>query len=423
VTHERAYDRDGSVWAWLPLGLLLALQVRIALTEIFSFSFEPGFFLPLLAAGLASRFGRSAFALLCVFAVLTVFNVWMSNDVNLLYFGFSTENFALAVFAAAAFVQPPVALAEGIVILPWRRIAQLALVLLVIARHARLSIDRAFTDTLTAHAQPVTAAAFLILAATVRWPEVVRRAARGTSLPATVVVAFVALFAVAALFDVEYGDEVRLGFGISRADDWLFALCFACAAARLVSWPWLLVLLVAGYAGEVAVIHLDTMLHPAGESMAGVASGGVGDIVVTGTHIADRRNILTLMICASAALLGAALSPFWRERLVAPLRSWQTLCLLGAALTLQLFAPTVSFYVPAPGIVGGCAFVCGLAWRGRGVILAPLVIQLACVIAAVAVTDDPRSTILSEEVRIGAIVFPFAFIGLLANRWAVRTSA
>lgn len=425
LSGNRANDsRRGSPWRLLPLGLLLAVSIYLRLTDVISVSFEPGWFVVLLAGWMADRYGPRA--AIGVAAVGVPYVSWQPGTFDV-YWGFPTDALLLAAFATLAFGCTPLRMATGLA--PalrshWRVGVWVALLVLALAAFASLHYYFEVTPTFSVEwsvgALPILAA----LAATVRW-NVVRERYTGRS---ALLVLVAVLFAAALLARISFRTEtVVFGLALSEMDRWLLAVCFALCAFRVVDWRTVLGLLAVAFLADLAAWRIEPDLTPMLAAAGGIDPSDSFALRILGFDTATAWT--SLVNCASAALLGVVLSPFWCDRQIAPLRTARSIVLLGVVLALQFVA------VPAwQGeylswdllVLGGLAYTLGLIGRGQAVFAGPLLIS-TCAFLAVAAFGEPSawfSSYASQLPRIGPIVFVFGFFGVLSNRYEhARASA
>ena len=117
----------------------------------------------------------------------------------------------------------------------------------------------------------------------------------------------------------------------------------------------------------------------------------------------------------SGALLGVVFSVLWRDR---GLRS-RIPGFLTAVAAFQFFSAAFSYGAFTYWYLAAAAFVAGFIWRGRGLVLGPLLIQMCGLLSlssAAAVREGQVSGAYAMA-WLGVIAFTFAFLGLLSNRF------
>jgi hypothetical protein len=419
-THATDSHR-GSPWRLLPLGLLLAVSIYLRLTDVIPVTFEPNWFIVLLAGWMGDRYGpRAAGALAALGVPAIVFVSWQVGALNM-HWGFGIDAFLLAVFAALAFGRPPAQ--SAVVLAPllrsrWRLGLWLALLVLSLAAFASLDYDLKVTQALSVKWSVSALVVLAALGATVKWNAVLERWVGRKALFFLLALPVTAALLASFTFDI---DTAAIGLGFSDTDGWLLVACFALCAFRIVDWRPVLGVLALAFLADLTAWRIEPDLTP---TLA--AAGGID----ASDHLAllrfgfDNAVAWTLVLnCASAALLGVVLSAFWCDREIAPLRTTRSIALLGVVLALQFIA------VPASQedyqdwnflVLGGLGYTLGLIGRAKAVFAGPLLI-LTCAFLSVASFGEPTawfSSYASNLPRIGPTVFVFCFFGVLSNRYA-----
>jgi hypothetical protein len=435
---QRAGNDSGSPWVWLPAGLLLALWAYVPLTDIFEFNFEPGLFLPVWAAFMTFRFGRRAAGPLLVAGFFVLVGATVNIDYIQMSAGIPVDIGLVAIFAAFAFCRSEATVSHSRPLVHSSRwTVLLAVTVLAVTAMAPPIVDTDVVRDLTVRLDVGAILAAVILAAGLRWPNVLsslRDCTAGNGTLGRILMWCLVILCIGGLLltiDFEAADWLTLHFGFSYAGSWLLALSFGLTATRAVSLRWLLTLLLIAYVVVVIGHQLIELLPspppapppPPAPRQSGEIS--LESIIVTGsplvpsTVLGGYRAWAALINGATAAILGAVIAPFWNERRIAALAHGSVPFLLGAVLVLQFVGHPAgaernwSFY---PLALGGVAFVGGLVWGGRGAAAAPLIIQVCCLLSYAAFGSDLRGDIMSETARLGAISFPLAYFGMLARR-------
>jgi hypothetical protein len=204
-----------------------------------------------------------------------------------------------------------------------------------------------------------------------------------------------------------------IAIGLSHPGGWLLTLCFVFSAFKVLDWRSQIGLLALSYFGEMAASHysaIGELLHP-------TPVGGSTEVIVT---FSAYHAWPQLIHCASATLLGAVVSPFWCRREIAPLRNRLTPIFLSVVVGLQFIAADAySTGAHNALVLGGVAYLGGMVWRVKGIVVVPPIIQMCCLLSYAAFGDDEylAGSSMSEMIRLGATAFTFAFFGLLSNRY------
>ena len=427
--HQVAHDPEGSnsfghcPWTWWALALLLALFVSSNFTEFFVFSFEPFWYLPLLSGWLAHRYGSRITGLMLFLGVLAAFRISLRPlDFTYLSFGNDSTAYFLAVCSAIAFARPRVACSMRELFRPWWLwAAWLVILVLVLAIIRDADSPMEFRDNAGVRMQFDIGAllALPVLAAALQWRRVVdllkaewTARHRWQRIRAAILAAVLG-GALLVRLDYEATDRLGIEFGYSDAWVWLFVLCFAFPAWRILDWRLVIALLLALCVGEWIWSRLWDM-SPEAAPVEGDAT--LDGLAVTRSRSAFEIGREIISVFGSAALMGAAFAPFWQTQHVEPLRAWRTPVLMAAILVLKCVVIPAGGYGFSGFIFGGIAYLAGLVWRTKALVVAPLAIQLCYLLSFVGHGEGDARMTGSELVRLGAITFPFAFFGVLSNR-------
>jgi hypothetical protein len=244
-------------------------------------------------------------------------------------------------------------------------------------------------------------AKIIILAVLVRWKSTSRMLGSTDTNSRWVTIiwssVFLALIAVTLVFNfrMSFSADVVDGgiyLGISLNYRWIVPICFVFSVTRILDWR-LQIGLIAG------ACIASTFVSP---------SNGI---------VVSIPAKLAFLHYASATLLGTILSPFWLDRIIAPLKSRRSMMLLGVVGVLQFMALGSGYelFFNYGVICAGVAYVAGLVWQVKGAIVAPLMIQLFFLLSSAAFSEHSNA-ITSELISLGAIAFPFTYFGLLSSR-------
>jgi hypothetical protein len=379
---------------------------------------------------LASRFGPRIWSLVFVIGLLAVFapGARLSSDNSdieaWLNPNFSIDSYALALLTAAAFSRPPLTVPSTALLPRLRPMFWLALsaFLLTAARSATYTVNISKRTGITIGA--VLGAAIplicLITALSIPRHQVITpwRAKHKWSRGA-LVGAWGLLLAASLVVKIRYADvpwdalkepRIRLSFGDVYAIALAPVMCFWATVTSFQSLRVLIVVLAGWLLLGFGLSHLHT--------------GAGGGLPAAAWQMEWQGSTLgmTVLDCVSGALLGTVLSSFWTQRNTAPLRNWRTPAALAAVLIIEFFGPLLfshRFFGLSCSIVilGGVAFIAGLVWRGRGLIV-PLIIGLCLMVTWVAFDPDLSPELVATDlIQVGAVTFTFAFFGMLSNRY------
>jgi hypothetical protein len=422
--------------AWFPAALLLSLYIFWSVTWSFSLRFEPALFLPLLSGWLAHRFGPRIVGLILFLGLLSAFTVDVQLfDALSFGFGYSAWIYLVSLCAAVMFCRPALqSNFDRILDKRWRWIVVVPLALWPAVFMPR-SISFELTDTLQIGMNPGFAMLVILMAACIHWKVLIDDvAALVPAAPQKVLngirLAIFLLLVLAVLAYAEWNGDYgfSVSFGFTDGIGVLLALAFVVTATGSVDWRLALLFLVLFLASEGPVDWLIETIKaaipepPVVPDSSGAAADefALGEIVVTGTSIRKSMFWSDLVNSASLVLMAAGIAPFLQQRVADALMSRRTAVFLVLALVVLLFGmPLAHNGIGGYGyfIIGGIAFVVGLRWSIKGIILAPLIIQLSYLLAVALVTTDYRDGPGAlDVVNIGLVAFPFAYFGMLSRR-------
>ena len=407
-------------WAWLLVGLPLGSWAYYSIFEELRLSWEPTWFLVLLGAWLGGEYGWRAMKPMLLLGVCAVFSFYDQHfgETLTIGYGFAPPEYLLGVFACAAFARNRdgwPASTDALVYKWWPLALWLATLLLAVSAFRGTKIEVVSSDTVAWTWDPAAMFALAILMSPVRWATLLQRLRPHVSVTLAIIL-LIAAVAALCLNVRRSGDEI-VGFDIGAAysDHWLVVLSFVATSARLMDWRLLIGLLLGVFLGTTLI---------------GNANEGLQVVPLPFSDDPDAEVFLTwyaLIHSICAALLGVVFRPFLLNWEIAPIRLWRTAVFLGAVLTLHY--AVVPFYSP-PGyardhvlILGGVAFIGALVWRGKGLVALPLLILLGAVVAYPLVSDSLNGDLLGRLLRVAGLIFPFAFLGLLANRYECASPA
>lgn len=409
MTNGSRTDRLSS--AWIVLGCALAVSITFSVSDRIRLPFQPGYFLPLLAAWLASRGGTRVVAYMLLLGVMAALDISISMGPIKASLGFSSETYFVSVLAACAFAYPRIGGFSNEWLRPWWRWALWAMLCaLAVAGFLRLSwryeIEGAFKSTWEAGG----IFAVLVALATVRWPELTARLRPalapllGRPIWAATVSVCVCMLAAALFVNIRFHamDIVRVGFGLGSSWYWLTVACFAVTAFGLLDWRVLIAVLILLFAGDWACTTLG--------------------ISLSGQPFVKAPRWSYLLSAVSAALLGRAIQPFWSHGDLGALHGRRTLWLLTSVLSIQfIILPLVSrgqSVSSEPLLLGGVTFMAGLLWGRKALFAAPLSIMLCFLIGIFAYDHHTLWWLSSEMGQFGLVAFPYVYFGVLVREGA-----
>jgi hypothetical protein len=298
--------------------------------------------------------------------------------------------------------------------------------------HHQLALEFEFGDDTIMRIGAGSVLLVVVLLVSLRWDELHSQFGRILSLAGSrfgyyIRIAITLLVGVAMLVSggVDIGYVLDASFGFSDGGSLLLIFVFCVVAFGVVDWRVAIVATVVMLILEDNVWRLyeyiETLLvaqQPPAETMTG---SGIDSIVVTGNRISRYSQYWFNVIHAvSFVLMAVALRPCFENRDPEQLHSSRSLAFLALSATLLLVAmPLFLFGLSGPGyfVLATLAFGIGYRWRIRGILLGPVILQLAYLMCAVLLAspiDDPVSAL--EAIDIGLIGFTAAFFGMLLNR-------
>ena len=429
-------------FGWYVAVALIALYGSWYLSDFFRFRFEPAILLPLLLGWLAWRSSGSLTSLWLLLGILVVIDL----DLRLLGtvsigFGLSAL-FALLGVAAAYTVSRPVSLdaVRGLFNQRWAWLKWLLPVALFLAIHVRWWPEFELADDLELSFKPG-----LIILAAVLLAGIDTRALRAAidthvcnsdrSWVNQTRLVVLGILVLAIFVDLDWrAGALRFAFGFGGASVLVYVAVTVLALRRIVDWRLLIVGLLAFLAIEWpydwAVDAVDAFLESLKqEAIEAPASGGdaIELIVVQGSRIARFSWFREGAIYGTSLILMAtALAPFAATRNIEDLFERRTIAFVLAALGIAIVGQTLFLYgMSSFGVflLGIAAFLCGLKWKVRGLLLSPVALQLAYVLM---LTFLPDLNMLAkgalDVVTIGFYSFAFAYFGMLSNRLIGNTA-
>ena len=363
-----------------------------------------------------ARFGGRAIGPLLVLSVFALFRLVHSfSQSTRISLGFPAESAFLAVFAALAFSRGAVpTMTLPALRLPYGLWA--ALIILIVGVYTEAVYTFGVGDAVSVDWDLAACLAGIVLVAGLALPSVVRRLA-AAAMTASLSLGFAIVAIGALLINVELkGEQTFLEFGLSRAEPLLLVLCFVLPAMGTVRWPSLIAILVFCYLTGTAVTSMSASGWAAiaqEQEVINVFEIGFGD-----------RNWSVLIDGVCLVVLGAIIAPFWQQWPIERLRTPSTTLGLALILALQFVGLATTGHSEFQAFVlGGTAFVAGLVWRVRGAVAAPILIQLCCFLSYTIPNESFPEFATTDLINLGIVTFPFAFFGMLANRYRAAVTA
>ena len=426
--------KPASLKGWVALGLLLSVSIELALTELYVAQIQFHLFLPLITAVIAHRYGIRVCDFLFVMAVPTILSASSYlTDTMAVAFGVPQWSFLLSVLTAFVFCRPSFDLPiQKLLNQRWYWSRWIMLVAIWLMLHYQAALEFEFGEDTTMRIGAGSILLVVVLLISVQWNEFRLQFEKILSLARSrfgycVRITITLLVGVAMLVsgDVDFHYIHYVSFGFSEGGSWLLVLVFFVVAFRMVDWRLAIVVTVVSLLLEDNVgrlyEYIETLLvaqQPPAEAMTG---SGIDSIVVTGNRISRYSQYWFNVIHAvSFVLMAVALRPCFENRDPEQLHSSRSLAFLALSATLLLVAmPLFLFGLSGPGyfVLATLAFGIGYRWRIRGILLGPVILQLAYLMCAVLLAspiDDPVSAL--EAIDIGLIGFTAAFFGMLLNR-------
>ena len=250
---------------------------------------------------------------------------------------------------------------------------------------------------------------------------------------AAIVIAAAFFFFVSVVIDLgDFDSELVFTFGYDNVIGVVIVLAFGLVATGAVDWRVVTILLLLFFASDTLVYWLIDIVSaslPAMPTSSGAAAATSEalepvEIIFEGSRIPSGRlwfMPLDGIHALSSVLLATALAPFWQSRDPAAIRTSRSTLFLLLALAVYLAGVAAGgMHVGGIGalIIGGIAFLFGMRWRFRGLVLGPLVIQLGFLVAA-SLSIGGHHDMPSNMVTVGIVAYTFAYFGLLSNRYAL----
>jgi len=415
--------------AWIVLTFALALSVACSFTDRIRILFEPGYFLPILVAYLASRSGTRIFNILLILGLVTAFDISFRMDA--VRFSFDNPNgaYLIGVLAAVAFAKPDPNQFPTEWFHPWWRWALWAvLFVLALGGFLRLGWRYEIAQGLRSTWSVGAIAATLVALASLNWTRIVMHfrlpdsALNQRPVRTVLVIISLCILVAALVVRVRFPNLgiLHVGFGLANTWSWLTVACFAVAAFGLLDWRVLVTMLILLFTAEWVCTQIWT-LTPVKFS---ITSGKEAGEIATAWDYTAKPRLSLLASSVSAVLFGSVIRPFWLRRKIGALEERPTLCLLATILSIQFIilpflskGQTVSSDVM---LLGGLMFTAGLIWRRKAMVAAPLAIML-CYLIGLVVYDERGLYYLSVRMGdFGMLAFPFVFFGVLVGEHVRR---
>lgn len=383
----------GAPWLWLPLGFLMLPSLYLNVTDVSDLSFQPGHLLPLLVGFLAYRFRARAVTALLIFGLFAIAAVSMPlTEYQDGALGYAAGDYMAAVVVFLIFLKR--ATFAGVTTTRPHRIAS-ALAFSAVAAVAYLlpgGIELYANSEIPASARCNVATVLVVIALACLLPlrDLIRTwwSARGAGLiaglrallqgSATIAIMLCAMLSAS----VALGDDLSLRIGLDQRPVF-FALCFATTVFRIV----------------------DARL------IVGVLVAMIGVKLATGSPI----DWLFQTDAISLVLLGACLSPTWMLSREPP--PWRTALLLVAVVVLQFGVVHLDQVATGgqPLAIAGVAWCIASTWGLKGLVAAPVLLQLCALMSYAFADGEIRADVPAHLAHIGALAFPYAFVGLLTR--------
>jgi hypothetical protein len=408
--------------AWIALGCAFAITIGYDLSDTIRFLIEPGYFLPILAAYIASRTGSRIINFLLVLGLVAAIHIHIGMDALGVSLNIPSDAYLISVLAACAFAKQWDSGSLARWFQPWWRWSLWAILCALGAGgFFRLGWHYEITDSFKSiWGVPAVVAALAVLAS-LNWPKFVMqlRSSHATMFQRKIRTAAVAvslcILLAALLIQVQLPSigVISVRYGLASSLNLLTVACFAATAFGLLDWRALVAMLVIVFGAAWVGTHFWIPMPVRFLSSYGKEAG---EIVAGWVH-AGEPEIYMLSSAVSAALFGRAIQPFWLRKEIVTLQQPQTLWLLTAVLSIEfIILPVASKGMFASFhtlLLGGLAFMAGLIWRRRALVAAPLSILLCYMIGFVVYTQRGLSLSFTEMGDFGIIAFPFVFFGVL----------
>lgn len=423
-------------FCWYAAVALGAFNGYLALTDFFRFTFEPAILLPLLLAWLAWRSSGSLTSLWLLLGGLVVFDVGLNLTPTIsIRYGYDPL-YALLGIAAVYMFSRPVSpeVVSGLFNRRWTRLKWLLPVALFVATHVRWWPEFELLDNIELTFKPGLAilAAVLLAGIDIRALRAaidnhVCNSDRGWVNGARLVI--VSIIVLAVLVDLDWRpDTLSFRYGFGDASTLLFAAVTVLAIRRLVDWRLLIVGLLVFFAAEWpynwAVDAIDAFLESPEQHTATIPASGIDGLEQVQVSASNRYRGIWLRQLAiygtSLILMATALASFAASRKLEDLLQRRTLVFVLAALGVAIVGRSLFIYSVSSlelFLLGIAAFLCGLKWQVRGLMLSPVVLLLTHFFA-LTLFPDLRMLLRGapDVVTIGFYAFAFAYFGMLSNR-------
>ena len=427
----------GSSKAWYPAGILLSVYAYAGFTYNFAVQLEPSLFLPLLTGWLGHRFGPRIVGLLLLLGLLAAFSIGSDvTDTLSIGLGISVWIYFLAICAAVVFSRPKFPTNfDGILHERWRWFKWLLPAALWLAVYMNRDLNFEFSDSLVIGTNPGFLLFAIVLLACFDWgklidgvrPIVVTSERKSLNRIRVAICVLLAL-AVVVYVEWEYDYWFALSFGFTDGFGLLLAIAFAVTATGIADWRLTILFLALLLASEWPINWLFDAIQaaiPAEPTVPGSSSAIEDDflleeIVITASFSRHYLFWPRVVDGVTAVLMAIAIAPFLQQLNPDSLKTRRAGIFLSLALvTILISVPLVLHEISSFGffVIGGVAFVAGLRWRIRGIILAPLIIQVAYLpFIPFSIADYYDAPSALGLVNIGLVAFPFAYFGMLSNR-------
>jgi len=118
--------------------------------------------------------------------------------------------------------------------------------------------------------------------------------------------------------------------------------------------------------------------------------------------------------------MAAAFAPCVASRRIETLLQRRTVYFVVAALGVVLIGGSVflyGLYTLGIFLIGVAAYLCGLKWKVRGLLLSPFILQFAYLLVLPLNPDEyERLAGVLDNISVGLYSFAFAYFGFLSNR-------
>lgn len=427
--------------AWYAALTLLSLYGYWWATEFFEVFFEPAVFLPFLVAWLACRYSSSLTTLWLWAGVLAASGITYNLAGRLsIGLGYAALFVLLAVVATYTISRPiPSDSLSGLFNQRWTWLRWLVPVALWPAIYLGQWPVFEFGDNFELGFKPGLAILALVLLPGMNISALASKLdthIHGSKHPWVnrMRVALLVALALLVVVDLRWQvtDALQLEFGFAGRMQLLLIGVTLLAALRIVDWRLLIVGLLAFLSLEWPLFWIADSIESLLESLKQAevdtsaqgtpAADAIKQIVVSASRISRHVWFPEGAIYGiSAILMATAFAPFVESRKSEALFERRTVVFVLAALVVVLIGGPLFLYgVNSFGmfLLGTAAYLCGLKWKLRGLLLSPFVLQLAYLsLLPLMITDEYelRERVL-DVVDIGFYSFVFAYFGFLSNR-------